>query len=53
VNLEQLANILRAAATIVVDPNILVVGSQSVRRPGTEPNAAEGMRRRRRGERDE
>ena len=30
VNREQLAHILRSAATIVDDPNILVVGSQSV-----------------------
>ena len=29
-NREQLANILRAASTIVVDPKILVIGSQSV-----------------------
>ena len=30
VNREQLAHILRAASTIVDDPNILVIGSQSV-----------------------
>jgi hypothetical protein len=30
VNREQLAHILRSAATIVDDPNILVIGSQSV-----------------------
>jgi hypothetical protein len=30
VNREQLAHILRAAPTIVDDPNILVIGSQSV-----------------------
>ena len=29
-NREQLAHILRSAATIVDDPNILVIGSQSV-----------------------
>lgn len=29
-NREQLAHILRAASTIVDDPNILVIGSQSV-----------------------
>ena len=29
-NREQLAHILRAASTIVEDPNILVIGSQSV-----------------------
>lgn len=29
-NREQLAHILRAAATIVDDPNILDIGSQSV-----------------------
>jgi len=30
VNREQLAHILRAASTVVDDPNILVIGSQSV-----------------------